>query len=223
MTTAAHQVSALPQVTKKIASRGLAIGKQKVGFEATVRLPVHRFSSFKIRKSVHVAQQLSVSSDSPSTMAESRRTERAQAHANDREIEKMHERTLAGLAGHFMTGLMSRYQARVDELAWRRAANRGRSNPARERVVAAVFVIAIVLTGYRLVLTQQHLDTRQSELESAKQAADQAKVKAMELAKRAASLNSELEKTKAQRNELESKMEQATSEITSAQSELEDQ
>src|SRR6516225_1513619 len=68
------QVSALPQVTRKITSRGMAIGKQKMGFEPTVRLPVHRFSSFKIRKSTHVAQQLSVSSDSPSRMAESRRT-----------------------------------------------------------------------------------------------------------------------------------------------------
>ena len=49
-------------------------------------------------------------------------------------------------------------------------------------------MIAIVLTGYRLVQTRQHLETRQSELENANQATDQAKAKATELAKRAASL-----------------------------------
>src|SRR6476619_3942255 len=123
---------------------------------------------------------------------------------------------------NFMTGLMSRYQARADELAWRRAANRGRSNPARERVVAAVFVIAIVLTGYRLVQTQQHLETRQSELANVKQAADQAKAQATELARRAVSLNSALEKANAQRNELQTELDQATSKFESAQSQLED-
>ena len=125
----------------------------------------------------------------------------------------MHERTLAVLARHFVTRLTSRYRARADELAWRRAANRGRSNRAWEWIVGAVFVIAIILTGYRLVQTQQHLETRQSELENVKQAADQAKAQAMELAKRAASLNSELEKANAQRNELQTKLDQATSEI----------
>ena len=101
----------------------MAIGKQRWD-SSPLHVPVYRFSSSKIRKSAHVAQQLSVSSDSPPRMTESRRTERPQAHANDREIEKMQERTPAGLAKHFMTGLMSRYEARVDELAWRRAANR---------------------------------------------------------------------------------------------------
>ena len=84
----------------------------------------------------------------------------------------MPERTLAVLARHFVTGLTSRYRARAEELSWRRAANRGRSNRAWEWIVGAVFVIAIILTGYRLVQTQQ---TIQSELENAKQAADQAK------------------------------------------------
>ena len=113
-------------------------------------------------------------------------------------------------------------RARADELAWRRAANRGRSNRAWEWMVGAVFVIAIILTGYGLVQTRQHLETRQSELENANQATDQAKAQATELAKRVASLNSELEKAYAQRNELQTKLEEATSEITSAQSELED-
>ena len=125
----------------------------------------------------------------------------------------MHERTLAVLAKHFVTRLASRYRAIADELAWRRAANRGRSNRAWEWIVGAVFVIAIILTGYRLVQTQQHLETRQSELENAKQAADQAKAQATELAKRAVSLNSALEKANAQRNELQTKLDQATSEI----------
>ena len=71
----------------------------------------------------------------------------------------MPERTLAVLARHFVTGLTSRYRARADELAWRRAANRGRSNRAWEWIVGAVFVIAIILTGYRLVQTQLHLET----------------------------------------------------------------
>ena len=134
----------------------------------------------------------------------------------------MHERTLAVLAKHFVTRLASRYRAIADELAWRRAVNRGRSNRAWEWIVGAVFVIAIILTGYRLVQTQQHLETRQSELENAKQAADQAKAQATELARRAASLNSALEKANAQRNELQTKLDQATSEIESAQSQLED-
>ena len=66
----------------------------------------------------------------------------------------MPERTLAVLVRHFVTGLTSRYRARADELAWRRAANRGRPNRAWEWIVGAVFVIAIILTGYRLVQTQ---------------------------------------------------------------------
>ena len=150
---------------------------------------------------------------------------KASGTANDRQIEsrdrKMHERTLAVLAKHFVIRLTSRYRAIADELAWRRAANRGRSNRAWEWIVGAVFVIAIILTGYSSVQTQQHLETRQSELENAKQATDQAKAQASELAKRAASLNSELEKANAQRNELQTKLDQATSEITSAQSQLE--
>ena len=122
-----------------------------------------------------------------------------------------------------MESLDRKMRARAeDDLAWRRAANRGRSNRAWEWIVGAVFVIVIILTGYRLVQTQQHLETTQSELENAKQAADQAKAQATELAKRAASLNSELEKTNAQRDELQTKLDQATSEIKSAQSQLED-
>ena len=126
------------------------------------------------------------------------------------------------LARRFVTKVTSQHMARADELAWRRAANRGPSNRAWEWIVGAVFIIVIILTGYRLVQTQQHLETRQSDLENAKQAADQAKARATELAKRAASLNSELEKANAQRNELQTKLDQATSEITSAQSQLED-
>src|SRR6478672_6749470 len=123
---------------------------------------------------------------------------------------------------HFVTRLTSRYRAIADELAWRRAANRGRSNRASEWIVGTVFVIVIILIGYRLVQTQQHLQTRQNELANAKQAADQAKAQATELARRAVSLNSALEKANAQRNELQTKLDQATSEITSAQSQLED-
>ena len=78
-----------------------------------------------------------------------------------------------------------------DDFAWRRAANRGRSNRAWEWIVGAVFVIVIILTGYRLVQTQQHLETTQNELENAKQAADQTKTQARELTKRAASLSLE--------------------------------
>src|SRR6476660_1889738 len=102
-------------------------------------------------------------------MTECRWTERPQA-ANDREMEsrnrKMHERTLAVLARHYLTRLMSRYRAIADELVWRRAANRGRSNRAWEWMVGAVFVFGIILTGYRLVQTQQHLETTRSELEN---------------------------------------------------------
>src|SRR4029077_8888335 len=128
----------------------MTIGKQKprerVGFEPTVRLPVQRFSSSKVGMLVAsvLVRRLA--------MADSRPTERPQA-ANDRQMEsrnrKMHERTLAVLARHFLTRLTSRYRAIADELAWRRAANRGRSNRAREWIVGAVFVIAIILTGYR--------------------------------------------------------------------------
>jgi tetratricopeptide (TPR) repeat protein len=118
--------------------------------------------------------------------------------------------------------LASRYRAMADELAWRRAVNRGRSNRTWEWIVGAVFVVAIILTGYRLVQTQQHLETRQSELENANQATDRAKAQATELAKRVASLNSELEKANSRTNELQSKLEQATSENTSGQSQLED-
>ena len=107
--------------------------------------------------------------------------------------------------------VLRQYRTIADDLAWRRAANRGRSNRAWEWIVGAVFVIVIILTGYRLVQTQQHLETRQSELESAKQAADQAKAQATEFAKRAASLSSELEKANAQRNELQTKLDHATS------------
>ena len=134
----------------------------------------------------------------------------------------MHERILAVLARHFVIRLTSRYRAIADELAWRRAANRGRSNRAWEWMVGAVFVIAIILTGYRLVQTQQPLETRQSELANVKQTADQAKAQARELARRAVSLNSALEKANAQRNELQTKLDQATSEIESVQSQLED-
>ena len=136
----------------------MAIGKQKA----------RESVSSKVRMLACVAQQPSVLSGSPSSMIENRRTERPQAHANDREMEsrdkKMHEKTLAVLAKHFVTRLVSRYRAIADELAWRRAVNRGRSNRAWEWIVGAVFVIAIILTGYRLVQTQQHLETRQSEL-----------------------------------------------------------
>src|SRR5512132_3554021 len=90
-----------------------------------------------------------------------------------------------------------------NDLSWHRAVNRGRSNRAWEWIVGAVFVIAIILTGYRLVQTQQHLETVQSELDNAKQAADQAKTQARELAKRTAS----------QREELQTKLDHATSEI----------
>ena len=194
----------------------MAIGKQKA----------RESVSSKVRMLACVAQQPSVLSGSPSSMIENRRTERPQAHANDREMEsrdkKMHEKTLAVLAKHFVTRLVSRHRAIADELAWRRAVNRGRSNRAWEWIVGAVFVIAIILTGYRLVQTQQHLETRQSELANVKQAADQAKAQATELARRAVSLNSTLEKADAQRNELQTKLDQATSEIESVQSQLED-
>ena len=87
----------------------------------------------------------------------------------------MHKRTLAVLAKHFVIRLASRHRAIADELAWRRAVNRGRSNRTSKSIVGAAFVIAIILTGYRLVQTQQqHLETRQSELQNVKQAADQA-------------------------------------------------
>ena len=99
-----------------------------------------------------------------------------------------------------------------NDLSWHRAVNRGRSNRAWEWIVGAVFVIAIILTGYRLVQTQQHLETMQSELENAKQVVDQAKAQATEFAKQTAS----------QREELRTKLDQATSEIKSAQSQLED-
>ena len=162
----------------------------------------------------------------------------------------MPERTLAALARHFVSRLTSRYRARAEELAWRRAANRSWSSRAWEWIAGAVFVIAIILTGYRLVQTQQHLETSQRELENAKQvanqvkaqateqqsrlggmrleldsanqAADQAKAQAAELARRVAGLNSELEKANAQRSKLQTKLDQTTSEIKSAQSQLED-
>ena len=73
-------------------------------------------------------------------------------------------------------------------------------------------MIAIILTGYRLVQTQQHLETMQSELANAKQATDEAKAQATELAKRAANLNSDLEKANAQHSQLQTKLDQATSE-----------
>ena len=120
-----------------------------------------------------------------------------------------------------MESLDRKMRARADDLAWRRAANRGRSNRAWEWIVGVVFVFVIIFTGYRLVQTQQHLETTQSELENAKQEADQAKAQATELAKRGASLNSELEKSNAQRNELQTKFDRATSTIKSAQSQLE--
>src|SRR5262245_16426273 len=101
--------------------------------------------------------------------------------------KKMHERILAVLAKHFVTRLASRHRAIADELAWRRAVNRGRSIRTWEWIVGAVFVFVIILTGYRLVQTQQHLDTTQSKLENAKQAADRAKAQAEELVKRTAS------------------------------------
>jgi cell division protein FtsL len=78
-----------------------------------------------------------------------------------------------------------------NDLSWHRAVNRGRSSRAWEWIVGAVFVIVIILTGYRLVQTQQHLETTQNELENAKQAADQTKTQARELTKRAASLSLE--------------------------------
>ena len=135
------------------------------------------------------------------------------------------------LHGNFVTRLTSRYRARAEELAWRRAANRGRSTRAWawivlgaelvERLVGAVFVILIIVAGYSLVQTQQHLETSQGELETAKQAADKARAQAAELAKRAVSLNSALEKATAQRNELQTKLDQATSEMKSTLSQLE--
>ena len=144
----------------------------------------------------------------------------------------MAERTLTVLDRHFLTKVASRYRARAEELAWRRAANRSRSTRAWEwivlgaqlveRLVGAVFVILIIVAGYSLVQTQQHLETSQGELENAKQAADEATAQAAELAKRVASLNSALEKATAQRNELQTKLDQATSEIKSARSQLED-
>ena len=112
----------------------MAIGKQKA----------RESVSSKVRMLVCVAQQPSVLSGSPSSMIENRRTERPQAHANDREMEsrdkKMHEKTLAVLAKHFVTRLVSRYRAIADELAWRRAVNRGRSNRTWEWIVGAVLV-----------------------------------------------------------------------------------
>ena len=82
-----------------------------------------------------------------------------------------------------------------EELAWRRAVNRGRSTGAwgwivggakpAERTAAAVFVIFIVVVGLSLVQTQQHLETSQGELKNAKQAAGEAQVQATEFAKRA--------------------------------------
>ena len=129
----------------------------------------------------------------------------------------MHESALFVLARPFVTRLKSRYRVRADELAWRRAANRGRSNRVWEWIVGAVFLTVIILTGYRSVMTQHHLEKTQSELENAKQAADQEKAQAAQLAKWVASLNSELEKTKARRNGLQTNLDQATSEIQSAQ------
>src|SRR6476619_2322294 len=99
---------------------------------------------------------------------------------------------------HFVTRLASRCRAIADELAWRRAVNRGRSNRTWELIVGAVFVIAIILNFYSLVQTQQHLETRRSELANVKQAADQAKAQATELARRTVSLDSALEKANAQ-------------------------
>jgi len=91
-----HQVSVSPQKAQ-VARRsplGMAIGKQnareRLGFEPTVRLPVQRFSSSKVRMVV-----ASVLVRRPA-MVESPPTERPQA-ANDREMEsrdrKMHENT----------------------------------------------------------------------------------------------------------------------------------
>src|SRR6516164_1038873 len=130
----------------------------------------------------------------------------------------MHEGTLVVLVKTLRDRLKSRYRVRADELAWRRAANRGRSNRAWEWIVGAVFVIVIILTSSRLVQTQQHLETRQNELENANQAADQARSQATEFAKRVAFLSLELEKTNAQRNELQTKLDH---EVRSAQSQLE--
>ena len=98
--------------------------------------------------------------------------------------------------------VVSRYRARAEELAWRRAANRNSSTRSWdwivlvaelvERVVGAVLVILII--GYRLVETQQRLEASQGELENAKHAADEATAQAAELGKRVASLNSALNK-----------------------------
>ena len=144
----------------------------------------------------------------------------------------MAERTLTVLDRHFLTKVASRYRARAEELAWRRATNRSRSTRAWEwivlgarlveRLVGAVFVILIIVTGYSLVQTQQHLETSLGELENAKQAAGEATAQAAELAKRAASLNSALEKATAQRYEFQTKLDQATIEIKSARTQLED-
>ena len=126
--------------------------------------------------------------------------------------------------------VVSRYRARAEELAWRRAANRNSSTRSWdwivlgaelvERVVGAVLVILII--GYRLVETQQRLEASQGELENAKHAADEAIAQAAELGKRVASLNSALNKVTAQRNELQTKLDQVTSAIKSARSQLED-
>ena len=61
------------------------------------------------------------------------------AHANNREIESLDRKM----------------RARADELSWHRAVERGRSNRAWEWIAGAVFVIVIILTGYRLVQTQR--------------------------------------------------------------------
>ena len=113
--------------------------------------------------------------------------------------------------------LIAGYRIRADERSWRRAAYHGRSNWPWEGIVAALFVVAIVLTG--IVQTRQHWGTMQSELEAAKQAA--ALKKAQDLPQRLAGLNSALEDANAQRNELQTKFDQAQSELKDKQSQLE--
>jgi tetratricopeptide (TPR) repeat protein len=114
---------------------------------------------------------------------------------------------LTVLERHFLTKVASRYRARQEGLVRDKAVNRDQSTRAWgwivlgarlvERLVGAVFVILITVTGYSLVQTQQRLETSQGELENAKQAADEATARAAELAIRAASLNSALEKANA--------------------------
>ena len=66
--------------------------------------------------------------------------------------------------------------------------------PAWVWIVGAVFVIAIIFAGYRVVQTQHRLGDSASELVSAKTGGNQANARVTELEKRADSLRSELER-----------------------------